>query len=168
MLTEVGPPGQCSRSRSSFRSHRRRSVNRSLARALSQPGAGFAFGFVQIDDLPPYKQDLEADLPKSAGQITSETVAAQGVFVRNAGAYLFNPERCEERDRLGRAPSRPEFLERQAGRHRRPIARRIRHSSCATTSAAGTWQPGHALMGGEAYVAFKPGPQTVRSPMKAC
>jgi hypothetical protein len=77
----------------------------------------------------------------------------------------FNPQRCEERDRLGRAPSRPEFLEPQAGRDHRDIARRTRQLP-ATSAAA--WQPGHAVMGGEAYVAFKPGPQTVRSRMKAC
>jgi chromate reductase, NAD(P)H dehydrogenase (quinone) len=61
------------------------SVNRSLARALSKLGTDrFGLCFVQINDLPLYKQDLEADLPNSVAQIKSETVA--DLFVRNAAA----------------------------------------------------------------------------------
>src|SRR5262245_15407075 len=46
-------------------SNRRESINRKLAQALAKLGAAKAdFRVVQIDDLPIYNQDHEADLPK--------------------------------------------------------------------------------------------------------
>ena len=44
-------------------SNRRESVNRTLAQALAKLGADkLAVSFIQIDDLPLYNQDLEAEL----------------------------------------------------------------------------------------------------------
>jgi chromate reductase, NAD(P)H dehydrogenase (quinone) len=60
-------------------SNRRESVNRRLALALSTLSADrFASRFVQIDDRPLYKQDLETDLPNSVARLKSEVAAAEG------------------------------------------------------------------------------------------
>src|SRR6266446_3939837 len=62
-------------------SNRRESVNRRLAQALTKLSADkFAFSFVQIDDLPLYNQDLEAELPKSVARFKSEVAAADGLL----------------------------------------------------------------------------------------
>ena len=50
-------------------SNRRESVNRRLGHALTKLGADkFAFSFIQIDDLPLYNQDLEAELPNTVAR----------------------------------------------------------------------------------------------------
>src|SRR5262249_53019551 len=62
-------------------SNRRESVNRRLAHALTRLDADkLAFSFVQIDDLPLYNQDLEAELPKSVARFKSEIAAADGLL----------------------------------------------------------------------------------------
>lgn len=62
-------------------SNRRESVNRALAQALAKLGEDkFALTFVQIDDLPLYNQDLEAELPKSVARFKFEIAAADGLL----------------------------------------------------------------------------------------
>jgi len=62
-------------------SNRRESVNRRLAQALAKLGADkIAFSFIQIDDLPLYNQDLEAELPKNVARFKSEVAAADGLL----------------------------------------------------------------------------------------
>src|SRR5260370_10421138 len=67
-------------------SNRRESINRRLAQALTKLGADkFAFSFVQIDDLPLYNQDLEGELPNTAGRFKSAVAAGDRLlFVRPA------------------------------------------------------------------------------------
>jgi chromate reductase len=62
-------------------SNRRQSVNRRLAEALARLGADrFATSFVQIDDLPLYNQDHEAELPRAVVRFKSEIEAADAVL----------------------------------------------------------------------------------------
>src|SRR5262249_2784163 len=62
-------------------SNRRESVNRRLGQALAKLGGDkFSFGFVQIDDLPLYNQDLEAELPKTVARFKSGVAAADGLL----------------------------------------------------------------------------------------
>jgi chromate reductase len=62
-------------------SNRRESLNRRLAQALASLGADrSSFGFVQIDDLPIYNQDLETELPKNVVRFKSEVAAADGLL----------------------------------------------------------------------------------------
>src|SRR5580704_9014623 len=63
-------------------SNRRESLNRALAQALAKLGAEqFTFNFVQIDDLPLYNQDHEAELPKNVARFKSEIAAADGLLL---------------------------------------------------------------------------------------
>ena len=62
-------------------SNRRESVNRKLAQALAKLGAAKAdFSFAQIDDLPIYNQDHEADLAKPVVRFKAELAAADAVL----------------------------------------------------------------------------------------
>ena len=62
-------------------SNRRESINRKLAQALAKLGAAKAdFGFAQIDDLPIYNQDHEADLPKPVARFKAEIAAADAIL----------------------------------------------------------------------------------------
>jgi chromate reductase len=62
-------------------SNRRDSINRKLAQALAKLGAAKAdFSFAQIDDLPIYNQDHEANLPKLVGRFKAELAAADAVL----------------------------------------------------------------------------------------
>ena len=62
-------------------SNRRDSINRKLAQALAKLGAARAdFKIVQIDDLPIYNQDHEADLPKPVARFKAEIAAADAVL----------------------------------------------------------------------------------------
>src|SRR5450755_2760547 len=62
-------------------SNRRESINRKLAQALTGLADDkIAFSFVQIDDLPLYNQDLEAELPNSVARLKAEIASADGLL----------------------------------------------------------------------------------------
>jgi chromate reductase len=68
-------------------SNRRESVNRRLGHALTKLGADkFAFSFIQIDDLPLYNQDLEAELPNTVARFKVRDCGGRRLAVRDAGA----------------------------------------------------------------------------------
>jgi len=139
-------------------SNRRESVNRRLAQALTKLSADkFAFSFVQIDDLPLYNQDLEAELPKSVARFKSEVAAADGLL-------FVTPEHNR---------SIPTVLKNAIDWGARPYGQNSwNHKPAAITGtspgAIGTaiaqqhlrqvlGNLGVLVMGGEAYVSFKPG-----------
>lgn len=63
-------------------SNRRDSINRKLAQALVQLGAGqFDAQVVRIDDLPLYNQDDEAALPAEVTRFKNELAAADGMLI---------------------------------------------------------------------------------------
>ncbi len=139
-------------------SNRRESVNRRLAQALTKLSADkFTFSFVQIGDLPLYNQDLEAELPKSVARFKSEVAAADGLL-------FVTPEHNR---------SIPTVLKNAIDWGARPYGQNSwNHKPAAITGtspgAIGTaiaqqhlrqvlGNLGVLVMGGEAYVSFKPG-----------
>jgi chromate reductase len=139
-------------------SNRRESVNRRLAQALSKLGADrFAFRFVQIDDLPLYNQDLEADLPTSVARFKSEIAAAEGLLFVTPEHNRSIPTVMKNAIDWG---ARPYGQNSWSGK---PAA--ITGTSPGALGTAVAQQHlrqvlgslGMLVMGGEAYVGFKPG-----------
>ncbi len=138
-------------------SNRRDSLNRKLARALAKLGADkFDANFVRIDDLPMFNQDLEGDLP-------AEVVRYKGELARADGVLIVTPEH----DR-----SIPAVLKNAIDWGARPYGRNswagkpgfITGTSPGAIGSALAQQHlrsvmtglGMILLGGEAYVTFKP------------
>ena len=139
-------------------SNRRDSLNRKLARALARLGAGrFEFTWPQIDDLPLYNQDLEGDLPASVARFKADITAADGVL-------FVTPEHSR---------SVPAVLKNALDWGARPWGKNswsgklaaITGTSPGAISTALAQQhlrqilaaQGTLVMGGEAYLSFKPG-----------
>jgi chromate reductase, NAD(P)H dehydrogenase (quinone) len=139
-------------------SNRRDSLNRKLAQALAGlAGPRFAFNLVQIDDLPLYNQDLEAELPASVGRFKSEIAAADGLL-------FVTPEHNR---------SIPTVLKNAVDWGARPYGRNSWNGRVAAITGTSPGTIGTAIaqqhlrqilgvlgvlvMGGEAYVSYKPG-----------
>ena len=139
-------------------SNRRESVNRRLAHALTKLGADkFAFSFIQIDDLPLYNQDLEGELPNTVGRFKSEIAAADGLL-------FVTPEHNR---------SIPTVLKNAIDWGARPYGQNSWNGKPAAITGTSPGAIGTAIaqqhlrqvlgdlgvlvMGGEAYVSFKPG-----------
>ena len=139
-------------------SNRRESVNRRLAQALAKLGADkIAFSFIQIDDLPLYNQDLEAELPKNVARFKSEVAAADGLL-------FVTPEHNR---------SIPTVLKNAIDWGARPYGQNSWNGKPAAITGTSPGAVGTAIaqqhlrqvlgdlgvlvMGGEAYVSFKPG-----------
>jgi chromate reductase, NAD(P)H dehydrogenase (quinone) len=137
-------------------SNRRDSINRKLAQALVRLGAqDFEAKFLQIDDLPMYNQDLEQPLPGVVARFKAEVEAADALlFVtpehnRSIPAVLKNAI-----DWGGRPYGKSSWLGKPAA---------ITGTSGGAISTAIAQQHlravlGNAMhvMGGEAYIQFKP------------
>jgi chromate reductase len=138
-------------------SNRRDSINRKLARALARLGAGrFEAKFVRIDDLPLYNQDSEAALPPEVIRFKNDVAAADGVLIvtpehnRSIPAVLKNAIDWGARpygksvwpDKLGfiTGTSPGAIGSALAQQHLRNVLLSL----------------GVILLGGEAYVTFKP------------
>jgi chromate reductase, NAD(P)H dehydrogenase (quinone) len=139
-------------------SNRRESINRKLAQALARLGEDkLAFSFVQIDDLPLYSQDLEAELPKSVARFKAEIASADGLL-------FVTPEHNR---------SIPAVLKNAIDWGARPYGRNSWADKPAAITGTSPGAVGTALaqqhlrqilgaigvlvMGGEAYISFKPG-----------
>ena len=139
-------------------SNRRESINRALAQALGQLGADrFEAGIVRIDDLPMYNQDLEAALPESVTRFKAELAAADAIL-------FVTPEHSR---------SIPAVLKNAIDWGTRPWGKNSWTGK--TAAVTGTSQGavatavaqqhlravlgdiGMVVMGGEAYIGFKPG-----------
>jgi chromate reductase len=137
---------------------RRESINRKLAQGIAGLGAAaLDFTFVPVGDLPLYNQDLEADLPASVTAFKAAIGAADGVlFVtpehnRSISAVLKNAI-----DWGARPYGKTSWLGKPAA---------ITGTSPGAISSAIAQQHlrtilgdlGMLVMGGEAYIGFKPG-----------
>jgi chromate reductase, NAD(P)H dehydrogenase (quinone) len=139
-------------------SNRRDSLNRKLAQALVKLGVErLAFDFVDIDDLPLYSQDLEAELPKSVVRFKSEVAAADALLFVTA-----------EHNR-----SIPAVLKNAIDWGARPYGQNSWNRKLAAVTGTSPGAIGTAavqlhlrqvlgilgvlLMGGEAYISFTPG-----------
>ncbi|HXP30891.1 MAG TPA: NADPH-dependent FMN reductase [Stellaceae bacterium] len=139
-------------------SNRRESLNRKLAQALARLGEDkFAFNFVQIDDLPLYNQDLEAELPSSVARLKAEISSADGLLFVTPEHNRSIPTVLKNAIDWG---ARPYGKNSWAGK---PAA--ITGTSPGAIGTAVAQQHlrqilgvlGVLVMGGEAYIAFKPG-----------
>jgi len=139
-------------------SNRRQSINRQLAQALGRLAADrFEAGIVRIDDLPMYNQDLEAALPESVTRFKAELAAADAIL-------FVTPEHSR---------SIPAVLKNAIDWGTRPWGKNSWTGK--TAAVTGTSQGavatavaqqhlravlgdiGMVVMGGEAYIGFKPG-----------
>lgn len=138
-------------------SNRRDSINRKLAQALAKLGAGkFDAKFVRIDDLPLYNQDNEATLPPEVARFKNEVAAADGVLIvtpehnRSISTVLKNAVDWGARP-YGKSvwPDKPGFI---TGTSPGAIGSALaqQHLRSVMTGL------GMILLGGEAYVTFKP------------
>src|SRR5262245_108067 len=140
-------------------SNRRGSLNAKLAQALAVLGADrLSFSFVRIDDLPLYNPDLEAELPASVKRFKSDIDAADGVLVVTPEHNRSIPTVLKNAIDWG---ARPYGQNSWAAK---PVA--ITGTSPGTIATALAQQHlrqilgaslGALVMGGEAYIAFKPG-----------
>ena len=138
-------------------SNRRESINRKLAQALVKLGADkFDATFVRIDDLPMYNQDNEGNLPAEVVRYKDELARADGILIvtpehdRSMPAVLKNAIDWGARP-YGKSnwPGMPGFI---TGTSPGVIGSAIvqQHLRAVMTGL------GMTLLGGEAYVNFKP------------
>ena len=138
-------------------SNRRDSINRKLAQALIKLGSNeFDANIIRIDDLPLYNQDLEAALPEEVSRLKSH--------IADADALLFvTPEHSR---------SIPAVLKNAIDWGARPWGKnswtgKLAAVTGTSTGAIGTaiaqqhlravlGDLGMVLMGGEAYITYKP------------
>jgi chromate reductase len=138
-------------------SNRRDSINRKLAKALIKLGAGkFDAKLVRIDDLPLYNQDHEATLAPEVVRYKDELARADGVLIvtpehnRSIPTVLKNAVDWGARP-WGKSswPGKPAFI---TGTSPGAIGSALaqQHLRSVMTGL------GMILLGGEAYVTFKP------------
>jgi chromate reductase, NAD(P)H dehydrogenase (quinone) len=139
-------------------SNRRDSINRKLAQALARLGEGrLAFHFVPTEDLPLYNQDLEGELPPSVVRFKSEIAAADAVLFVTPEHNRSIPAVLKNAIDWGARPYG------QNSWNGKPAAITGTSPGALGTAAAqlhlrqvlGTL--GALVMGGEAYISFKPG-----------
>jgi chromate reductase len=139
-------------------SNRRESINRKLAQALTGLADDkFAFSFVQIDDLPIYNQDLEVELPAGVARLKAEVSSADGLLFVTPEHNRSIPTVLKNAIDWG---ARPYGQNSWSGK---PVA--ITGTSPGAIGTAVAQQHlrqvlgvlGALVMGGEAYITFKPG-----------
>jgi chromate reductase, NAD(P)H dehydrogenase (quinone) len=138
-------------------SNRRDSINRKLAHALAKLGAGkFDAAFVRIDDLPLYNQDIESPLPPAVARYKNEIAAADGVLIVTPEHNRSIPTVLKNAVDWGARPygqsswvGKPAFI---TGTSPGAIGSALaqQHLRSVMTGL------GMILLGGEAYVTFKP------------
>jgi chromate reductase len=139
-------------------SNRRESINRKLAQALARLGADkFEAKILKVDDLPIYNQDLEADLPASVVRFKAEVTDSDAILFVTPEHNRSIPALLKNAIDWG---SRPNGTSVWIGK---PAATTGTSGSAISTAVAqqhlrqilGNFVGMH-VMGGEAYVAFKP------------
>jgi chromate reductase, NAD(P)H dehydrogenase (quinone) len=138
-------------------SNRRESINRKLAQALAKLGAdAFDVRFIRLDDLPMYNQDLEHPVPEKVARFKSEVATCDALlFVtpehnRSVPAALKNAIDWGARP-WGKSswPGKPAAIIGTSGG---AVATAIAQQHLRTVLGS----LGLQLMGGEAYIQFKP------------
>ncbi len=138
-------------------SNRRESINRKLAQALAKLGADrFDATFARIDDLPLYNQDIEASLPPEVVRFKNEIAASEGVLIVTPEHNRSIPTALKNAVDWGARPygknswaGKPGFI---TGTSPGAIGSALaqQHLRSVMTGL------GMILLGGEAYVTFKP------------
>jgi len=138
-------------------SNRRDSINRKLAQALIRLGAGkFGANFARVDDLPMYNQDNEGNLPAEVVRLKNELTRADGVLIVTPEHDRSIPAALKNAIDWGARPwgknswtGKPAFI---TGTSPGAIGSALaqQHLRSVMTGL------GMILLGGEAYVTFKP------------
>jgi len=138
-------------------SNRRDSINRKLAQALVRLGAGkFEASFARIDDLPMYNQDNEGNLPPEVVRFKDDLARADGVLIVTPEHDRSIPAVLKNAIDWGARPwgknswtGKPAFI---TGTSPGAIGSALaqQHLRSVMTGL------GMILLGGEAYVTFKP------------
>lgn len=138
-------------------SNRRESINRKLAKALARLGEhAFEPRFIQIDDLPIYNQDNEQPVPATVARFKAEVEGADTLLFVTPEHTRSIPAVLKNAIDWG---TRPSGKNSWAGK---PAA--LTGTSAGAISTAAVQQHlrtvlgvvGLHLMGGEAYIQFKP------------
>ena len=139
-------------------SNRRQSINRALAQALGRLGAdAFEASIIRIDDLPMYNQDLEAALPEPVARFKSEVEAADAILFVTPEHSRSIPAVLKSAIDWG---TRPWGQNSWTGK---TAAVTGTSQGAVATAVAQQHLPavlgdiGMVVMGGEAYISFKPG-----------
>ena len=138
-------------------SNRRESINRKLAHALIKLGAGkFDAKFVRIDDLPMYNQDNEGTLPPEVVRYKDELAHADGVLIVTPEHDRSIPAVLKNAIDWGARPwgknswlGKPGFI---TGTSPGAIGSALAQQHLRSVMLG----LGMTLLGGEAYVTFKP------------
>lgn len=139
-------------------SNRRESINRKLAEAIARLGAdAFDAGFIRIDDLPMYNQDQEQPVPDKVARFKSEVAGCEALlFVtpehsRSIPAVLKNAIDWGARP-WGQTswPGKPAAVTGTSGG---AISTAVAQQHLRAVLA----DLGLQVIGGEAYIQFKPG-----------
>jgi chromate reductase len=138
-------------------SNRRDSINRKLAGALARLGAAkFEAAFVRIDDLPMYNQDNETPLPAEVARFKQEIARADGVVFVTPEHDRSIPAVLKNAIDWGARPygtsvwaEKPAFI---TGTSPGAIGSALAQQHLRTILVS----LGTILLGGEAYVTFKP------------
>jgi chromate reductase, NAD(P)H dehydrogenase (quinone) len=138
-------------------SNRRDSINRKLAHALTRLGAGkFEATFARIDDLPMYNQDNEGSLSPEVVRFKNEIAQADGILIVTPEHDRSIPAALKNAVDWGARPwgknswtGKPAFI---TGTSPGAIGSALaqQHLRSVMTGL------GMILLGGEAYVTFKP------------
>ena len=138
-------------------SNRRDSINRKLARALARLGGGkFEATFARIDDLPMYNQDSEAPLPAEVARFKQDIARADGVLFVTPEHDRSIPAVLKNAIDWGARPygtsvwaDKPAFI---TGTSPGAIGSALAQQHLRNILVS----LGAILLGGEAYVTFKP------------
>jgi chromate reductase, NAD(P)H dehydrogenase (quinone) len=138
-------------------SNRRDSINRKLAHALARLGAGkFETTFARIDDLPMFNQDNEANLPAEVTRFKQQIARADGVLFVTPEHDRSIPAVLKNAIDWGARPygtsvwaEKPAFI---TGTSPGAIGSALAQQHLRTILVS----LGAILLGGEAYVTFKP------------
>jgi len=139
-------------------SNRRDSINRKLAQALVRLGAdAFEAKLLRIDDLPLYNQDLEGDLPASVVRFKAEIADADGILFVTPEHSRSIPALLKNAVDWGARPwgknswtGKPAAITGTSGG---AISTAVAQQHLRQVMGSGV---GMHVMGGEAYIAFKP------------
>ena len=138
-------------------SNRRESINRRLAQALAKLGAdAFDVRFIRLDDLPMYNQDLEQPVPQEVARFKSEVATADALLFVTPEHNRSIPAVHKNAIDWGARPwgksswaSKPTAIIGTSGG---ALSTAIAQQHLRTVLGA----LGLQLMGGEAYIHFKP------------
>ena len=138
-------------------SNRRDSINRELASALARLGAAkFEVYFARIDDLPMYNQDNEGSLPAEVARFKQDIARADGVLFVTPEHDRSIPAVLKNAIDWGARPygtnvwaDKPAFI---TGTSPGAIGSALAQQHLRTILVS----LGAILLGGEAYVTFKP------------